>query len=142
MTFLLVEDDMDAVTLLKRALKTGVPENDIQVVEHGVEAALYLKGEAKFADRARFPIPKVILLDLNLPLFDGFEFLEWLRTEATASQRRIPVVVMSSSDRIEDVRRAYALGANSYVVKPADWSEFKDRIRCVANYWTLHNRSP
>jgi CheY-like chemotaxis protein len=141
MTFLVVEDDADSVTLLRRALKACAPKLDIQGVENGVNAALYLKGEAKFANRIRFPIPKVILLDLNLPLFNGFEFLEWLRRESPADLRQIPVVVMSSSERSEDVRRAYDAGANSYVVKSVDWPDFKERVRCLTNYWSQHNQS-
>jgi CheY-like chemotaxis protein len=141
-TFLLVEDDPGDVALLKQALKDAAADIHIQTVNNGVDAALYLKGEAKFADRAKFPVPDVILLDIRMPLFDGFEFLEWLRNQAPAPQWRIPVVVLSSSDREEDIERVKSLGANAHVVKSSRWSEYKERVCSTVKKWALPNPAP
>ena len=83
-------------------------------------------------------MPHVILLDLKMPRINGFDFLAWLRSEGPKKHRFIPVVVMSSSGLREDVERAYALGANSYLVKPISWTLFKERIKTVGIYWAEH----
>jgi len=139
-TFLLVEDDPADATLLREALNEGAVDCDIQSVNNGVDASLYVKGEAKFADRTKFPVPQVILLDLNLPLFNGFEFLEWLRTQGPVPHRQIAVVVVSATNRAEDVNRAYDLGANSFIAKSLGWLEFKERIHGMAAYWSQYRR--
>jgi PleD family two-component response regulator len=78
------------------------------------------------------------LLDLKMPRINGFEFLKWLRGKADKSQRFIPVVVMSSSGIREDIDRAYALGANSYLVKPIEWNLFQARVQAIGIYWAMH----
>ncbi len=110
----------------------------LDVVEDGGEAIRYLEGSGCFADRERYPVPNVILLDLKMPRINGFEFLEWLRSKSPREYRFIPVVVMSSSALKADVDRAYSLGANSYLVKPVSWTLFKERIRAIGIYWAEH----
>jgi len=141
-TFLLVEDDAHDAALLKLALKAESADIHLQIVNNGVDATLYLKGEARFAPRHKFPLPRVILLDIQMPLFDGFEFLAWLRNDAPVPQRQSPVVVMSGSDRRKDIDRAYDLGANAYLIKPQAWSEFKQRLRGMASFWSRANPRP
>ncbi len=111
-------------------------------VHDGGEAMQYLQGIGKFADQAGQAHPDVILLDLKMPRINGFEFLEWLRTKAPLPLRFIPVVIMSSSALREDVDRAYALGANSYLVKPVQWALFQQRIQALGIYWAEHVERP
>jgi CheY-like chemotaxis protein len=111
-------------------------------VEDGVEAVRYLRGEVEYADRQRYPIPDVILLDLKMPRFSGFDFLKWLHQDSPGHQRLIPVVVMSSSNDPGDIQRAYALGANTYMVKPVNWAEFKERVQMLGLYWATHAETP
>jgi CheY-like chemotaxis protein len=135
LNLLVVDDCADDVMLLDRALKDADPSIQTFAVNNGVNAALYLKGEARFANRKKFPVPDLILLDLMMPLFDGFEFLSWLRNDSPENQRRIPVVVVSSAASEGDVRRVYELGANSFLVKPTQWSEYKRQICSVVANW-------
>lgn len=141
-TFLHVEDDPNDVEFVQNAFKQFPVTLNLQSVRDGVFAKHYMEGHGKYADRALYPLPDVILLDLKMPRLDGFEFLTWLRTQAPAAQRLIPVVVMSSSGIGEDVQRAYSLGANSYLVKPVDFSKFHECVNTLAVYWTTHTKTP
>jgi CheY-like chemotaxis protein len=141
-TFLLAEDDANDVLLVEREFRRAPVHLQLRVVRDGMEAKQYLVGEGAYADRRAFPLPDVILLDLKMPRWNGFEFVEWLRNEAPKHLRVIPVVVMSSSNLSEDVARAYALGANSYLVKPVSWTEFRERIRTLGVYWAEHVETP
>lgn len=102
----------------------------------------YLEGKGEYADRTKYPLPDVILLDLKMPRISGFEFLEWLRRKAPGELHLIPVVVLSSSDDPQDVKRAYELGVNSYMVKPIQWPEFKEKMRAISIYWSDHAETP
>jgi CheY-like chemotaxis protein len=139
--FLLVEDDKNDVALMEEQFRTasGI---ELRWVSDGAEAVRYLRGEVEYADRDKFPIPDVILLDLKMPRFSGFDFLEWLHHKSPDHQRLIPVVVMSSSNDPNDIRRAYALGANSYMVKPVTWKEFQARVQALGLYWAEHSETP
>ena len=141
-TFLLVEDDPNDVLFVRQAFKQAPASIRLEAVGDGLEAMHYLEGQGEFADRQRCPLPNVILLDLKMPWVGGFEFLEWLRAKAPREQRFIPVLVMSSSALREDVERAYSLGVNSYLVKPVDWDEFKERIKAIGVYWAEHVQKP
>lgn len=141
-TFLLVEDDQNDVALMEEQFKKASPDIRFRWVGDGAEAVRYLKGEVEYADRNKFPIPDVILLDLKMPRFSGFDFLEWLHHRSPDHQRLIPVVVMSSSTDPKDIRRAYALGANSYLVKPISWKDSKERVRALGVYWAEHAETP
>ena len=137
---LLVEDDPNDVLLLRRAFRAaGLPEPG-QVVTDGEEAIAYLAGEARFSDRERYPLPTLLLLDLKLPRRSGFEVLEWLRRQTATS--RLPVVVLTSSRQPEDVRRAYDLHANSYLVKPATLEGLREMVRMLDLYWLRLNEGP
>jgi CheY-like chemotaxis protein len=140
--FLLVEDDPNDVLLAKLEFAKAPFAIRVEVVSDGVEAMDYINGRTKFDDRKEFPIPDVILLDLKMPRVSGFEFLKWLRTESPVHCRMIPVVIMSSSALSEDVDRAYSLGANSYLVKPVEWPEFRERINALGVYWAWHSQTP
>lgn len=126
---LIVEDRPEDAEMVKMALERRIRGVTVQIARDGAEAI-------EFLTNPDAPVrPRLVLLDLKMPRVDGFEVLERLRDdERTAS---IPVVVMSSSALEPDVRRAYALGANSYVVKPTDFDEFRDTLGAVGEYW-LH----
>jgi CheY-like chemotaxis protein len=120
-----------------------VPANiRLVAVPDGREAMHYIQAEGNYTDASKCPVPDVILLDLKMPRINGFEFLEWLRTKSPNHYRFMPVIVMSSSALREDVDRAYALGANSYLVKPVQWSLFQQRIRAMGIYWAEHVEKP
>ena len=137
-----MEDEPNDVTLVQMEFNKASVNLRLRFVNDGREAIEYLEGAGKFSDRQRYPVPNVILLDLKMPRIGGFEFLQWLRNESAPNQRVIPVVIMSSSSQREDVDRAYALGANSYLVKPVDWPEFKERIQALGIYWAWHSQTP
>jgi len=115
---LLAEDNADDVLLMKRALRRGGLLNPVHVVSDGSEAVEYLKGAIE-AKSSGYPIPLLICLDLNMPRLDGFEVLRWIREQPNLAG--IPVVIISQSDNRPDINRATHLGANSYLVKPANF---------------------
>jgi DNA-binding response OmpR family regulator len=139
--FLLVEDDSNDVLFIQQEFKRS-PRCRLQVVSDGIEARRYLEGVPDYEDRTKYPLPDLILLDLKMPRFSGFDFLEWLRYRSSGHLKIIPVVVLSSSDLRQDVLRAYALGVSSYLVKPVNWAEFRDRMRALAVYWAIHVETP
>jgi CheY-like chemotaxis protein len=113
---LLAEDDDNDVFFMRRALQKGGIEFPLHVVSNGQEALDYLGGAGHFADRERFPLPSLVLLDLKMPFVNGFEVLTWMRSQEGI--RDIPVVVLTSSAEERDRHRAMALGAKAYFVKP------------------------
>src|SRR5215813_773276 len=108
-TVLLVEDDLNDIFLVKRAFKMAHLHDPLQVVTDGQEAINYLKGEEKYADRQAYPLPKLIVMDIKMPRRTGFEVLEWVKGNG-GPLRRIPIVIVSSSDNPADINRAYELG--------------------------------
>src|ERR1700729_2300535 len=113
---LLVEDDVKDIFLVKRAFKRAEIPNPLQVVTDGVEAIRYLQGEGKYADRQAYPLPRLIVMDIKMPRKTGFEVLEWIKSDGFL--KRIPVVIVSSSDQAADVNKGYELGATAYMLKP------------------------
>lgn len=130
---LLVEDSGNDADLIRRAFEEAGVTNPMFVVRDGEAVIAYLKGAGAFADRGRFPIPAVLLLDLNLPRVGGFEVLEWLRR--TPELRQILVVVLSGHSGLKEVARAYSLGANSFLVKPCNPAEIQNLIAAFPEYW-------
>src|SRR6185503_14059178 len=137
---LLAEDREDDIVLLRRAFKKANLVNPLQVVKNGEEAIAYLKGEGLFANRAEYPLPSLMLLDLKMPRKDGFEVLDWIRQQP--SLRTLRVVVLTASDQMRDVNRAYQLGANSFLVKPTDFDDFITMILSLSGYWLWMSRAP
>jgi CheY-like chemotaxis protein len=117
-TVLLVEDSEDDQFIFSRAFKRAGGKNPVQTVSDGRAAVDYLGGQGGYADRARYPEPAVIFLDLKLPRLNGLEVLEWMRGQERFSAR--PVIVLTSSAENRDIGRARELGARSYLVKPPD----------------------
>lgn len=137
---MVVDDDEGDVLLIQRAFRKTEVREQIHVVGDGEQAIAYLAGRDAYVDRRRWPLPRVVLLDLTLPRCSGFEVLEWRREDVSA--RRVPVVVFSSSDGVGDVRRAYDLGANSYLVKPLDFETLRASMESLARYWLGFNHCP
>src|SRR6266581_2683253 len=119
---LLAEDDDNHVVLLRHAFKEANFLNPLHVVRDGEETIAYLKGEGQYANRAEYPLPALLLLDLKMPRQNGFDVLTWIRREPHLAG--LTVVVLTNSDGLRDVTRAYQLGANSFLVKPLDFDQF------------------
>ena len=133
---LLVEDNPDDEELTVMALKAAGLHNEILVARDGVEALEYLLGSER---RPALESPALVILDLKLPKMNGFQVLQ--RARAVERLRRLPVVVLTSSDTDEDVVRSYDLGANSYVRKPVAFAAFATAVKQVGAYWLLLNES-
>jgi CheY-like chemotaxis protein len=139
-TILQVEDREEDVFLLRYAFKHACVENPIQVAADGQEAIDYLAGKEKFADRAQFPLPCLVLLDLQLPRVTGLEVLEWIRRQPAL--KTLVVIILSSSIHEGDVRRAYELGANAFLVKPSSTETLADMSAALKHFWLVHNTLP
>ena len=137
---LLVEDRDDDISLIQKAFAKAGVLNPVQIVRDGEEAIAYLRGEGKFGNRAEFPLPSLMLLDLKMPRVDGFEVLKWLRQQPGLIALR--VVVLTSSDAIRDVNTAYRLGANSFMVKPMDFDDVVQMSRFLTHYWLRTIKTP
>jgi len=135
---LLVEDNEDDVFLMKRALKGARVVNPLFVVEDGQEAVDYLGGAGKFADRANYPLPAVVFLDLKLPFRSGHDVLAWIRQQKELDS--LVVIVLTSSNEATDLSKCYSLGANSYLVKPPTPEQLEDLARAFKWYWLEYNR--
>jgi CheY-like chemotaxis protein len=132
-----VDDDTDDVFLTARAFKKSGIGAKIATASNGEEAAAYLLGSGQFADRSEYPLPAVVLLDWNMPLMSGGEFLRWLRTERDVT--RLPVIVLTSSTNEADMRQAYRLGANGFIVKPRSTDDMSAMAKAFAEYWLKWN---
>jgi CheY-like chemotaxis protein len=137
---LLVEDNADEIVLFRRALTLAGVTAPLAVVHDGVAAVDYLSGQGDYADRVQHPLPELLVLDLKLPRLSGLGVLEWLREQPHL--RRLPVVVLTSSDEEQDVVSAYDLGANSYVVKPSGLADLQRLAELLHQYWLEANRRP
>ena len=136
-TLLHIEDDPNDVLLFQHACQKAGVLCDVQVAADGDEAVAYLSGLGKYGDRNRFPSPQLVLLDLKMPRFNGIEALGWIRN--SEKLKRLPVVVLSSSNHGVDINRAYDAGANSYLVKPVDFNALVEIARSIVNYWLTMN---
>ena len=137
---LLVEDNPNDVLLIRRAFSKAAVPNPLHVVGDGEKAIGYLAGDGEYADRAKYPLPAFILLDLKLPRKSGHEVVDWLRAQPVL--RRIPVVVLTSSSMPADLERSYDAGVNSYLVKPVEFDELRVLIDMVRRYWAGLNQKP
>ena len=140
LTVLLVEDDLNDIFLVKRAFKMARIQNPLQVVTDGEEAIHYLQGQGRYADRAAYPLPRLIVMDIKMPGRTGFEVLEWVKQDRLL--RRIPIIIVSASDNPADINRAYDSGANAYMVKPVDFHKVEDLFHSITHYWGLECAKP
>jgi CheY-like chemotaxis protein len=134
LTILLVEDSPDDVLLFRHALKsTGLDARVSHVLDGGV-AIEYLEAAPPYDDRERYPFPDMIMTDLKMPLFDGFELLAWLQARPKCSA--IPTIVLSASNHESDVARAYQLGANAYLLKPNTVTDLTRLLQVTHAFWS------
>lgn len=126
---MLVDDDEGHQLLIRENLRAGGIINDVIQMSNGQEAMDYLLRRGAYQDPARSPRPGLILLDIKMPKMDGYAVLEKLK--ADPSLRTIPVLMLTSTDDQVEVNKCYALGANSYVVKPVRYEEFQDRVKSL-----------
>lgn len=131
---LLAEDDPNDVLLLRRAFQENQTLNPLQAVGNGDEAIQYLAGEGAFADRAVYPFPVLFLLDLKMPVKDGLEVLRWLH-EHPEIPSKLPVVVLSSAELPNETQIAYAMDIQACIVKPLSYSELREKVRILKEYW-------
>ena len=139
-TILLVEDNKDDEELTLRALARNNIGNHVVVVRDGQEALDWLEGAGSHAGRSPADTPALILLDLKLPKVDGLEVLQRLR--ANPATQLVPVVILTSSREDRDRIEGYRVGANSYVQKPVDFTQFVDAVRQLGIYWLILNEPP
>ena len=139
-TILLVEDDQNDVFFLRYAFETAGIDNPLQVVTDGQQAINYLSGTGKFADRQRYPLPCLMLLDLKLPGKMGTDVLRWIRSQPHLAN--LLVVVLTSSSELNDIDRAYECGAQSYLVKPLSLEKRLDMAKAIKSYWLDLNEFP
>lgn len=137
---LLVEDNPSDVGLTRRALQKNHVLNELVVARDGQEALDFLFRMGPFAERDPAIQPMLVLLDLKLPKVDGLTVLQRIRVETRT--RMIPVVILTTSNDASDVRAAYTLGANSYIRKPVDFTEFTEVIKQLSIYWLVLNQPP
>jgi two-component system response regulator len=137
---LLIEDSARDAEMTIRALKKNNITNGIIHLKNGVEALDFLFCTGQYANRNILHKPKVILLDLKMPKIDGIEVLEQIKSNDLT--KKIPVVVLTSSKENPDIDKCYALGANSYIVKPVDFAGFIDAIAHSGMYWVMLNQPP
>jgi CheY-like chemotaxis protein len=124
---LLVDDSSDDGVIMRNAFRKAGVTSSLQLLTNGEDAMAYLSGDGPYSNRTRFPLPSVVLLDLNMPRTDGFEFLKWLR--AQPKLRRTVVDVLTASSRPEDIARAFDAGANGYLIKPSDFEGMTEMVQ-------------
>jgi CheY-like chemotaxis protein len=139
-TILLVDDSTNDLELMRMAFKKAEFSHPLQEVHNGEEAIAYLKGDGPYCDRNKFPLPTVMLLDLNMPMKNGFDVLRW--TRAQPALKRMPIIILTASTRTEDVEQAFDLGATSFLVKPPALSELASMIRCLRDWLKINHFPP
>ena len=137
---LLVEDNEDDVFFLQRAMKNAGLNYPMVVATDGQQAIDYLSGAKEYSDRAQFPLPAVVLLDIKLPKVHGLDVLKWIRGEPAL--QTLVVIMLTTSHLEVDVDRAYQLGANSFLVKTSASEKLERMLRLVHDYWLQLNHPP
>ncbi|MEY2429727.1 MAG: hypothetical protein QOJ40_2612 [Verrucomicrobiota bacterium] len=139
-TILLVDDSENDIFLMRRAFKKAEFDTLLQEVHNGEQAIAYLKGEGVYGDRSTYPLPSVMLLDLNMPMKNGFDVLRFARAQPELN--RLSIIILTASMREADVEQAYDLGASSYLVKPSTIDALADMIRCLRDWIQINHFPP
>jgi CheY-like chemotaxis protein len=134
-----VDDDPSDALLLKQACRRAEVSFQLKTVSDGESAVAYLSGTGSFEDRANHPLPTLVLLDLKMPRMNGFDVLGWVRSHPVF--KTMPVVVFTASNQEGDIRRAYEIGANSYLVKPVGIHTLVDMLMIIDKYWLGMNQN-
>lgn len=137
---LLVDDSPNDAMLMRTVFQRAGFMQPLQYAVDGDDAIAYLRGDGRYADRNRFPLPTTVLMDLNMPRKDGFEVLDWIRHQPTL--RRLRVYILSASSRPQDIDRAYELGVNSYLVKPGRLDELIHLAKCLCAWLKVSHFAP
>ena len=132
---LLVDDDRVDVMNVERAFRKNNITNPLHVTSNGEEALAYLRNEGKFVDTQRSPRPGILLLDLNMPVMNGIEFLEVVK--ADQELKSIPIIILTTSHEEEDRMKSFDLSVAGYIVKPVEFNKFVEAVRLIDLYWTL-----
>ena len=133
-----VEDEENDAFLMQHAFNKAGVTAPVHVATDGQQALDYLKGEGKFSNRAEFPFPSLVLLDLKLPYVPGLDVVKFIRDTGLS----VIVVILSSSESEADIAAAYRLGANAYLVKPGDTSKLLDIAKGIQQFWLTLNHAP
>lgn len=136
---LLVEDDASQALLVDRVLRRARLTNPLIALSNGDDAIAYLEGHGRYSDREQTPLPVLVLLDVHVPGKSGLEILTWLRRQPALGD--VPVVMLSGSGESEDIDRAFALGAESYLVKPVAFDALLDTVSSLGLAWTILGRA-
>ena len=134
-----VDDDPNDVYLLQHAMTKAGVANPIQVATDGQQAIDYVQGAGKFADREKFPLPCLVLLDLKLPYVMGLDVLKWIRQQPGPA---LMVVMLSASGEDADIATAYRLGANAFLTKPSEADKLEDMIKAIKDFWLTYSTLP
>jgi CheY-like chemotaxis protein len=137
---LIVEDRSEDAQLLEEMLRHLGVSNPIRLVSSAVEAVAYLQGDFPYSDRVRFPLPKLLLLDLKMPGMDGFELMAWLKTHRRLDE--LQVIVVSGVDDMAAIRRAYQAGARSFLPKPYSTVDLENLMRAHPRHWNISPPPP
>ena len=137
---LLVEDDQNDVFFLQYAFETANITHRVHVANDGQQAIDYLAGAGQFSNRAQYPLPCLIFLDLKLPVKMGIDVLRWIHQQPHL--RNLLVIVLTSSSNMEDIEEAYRLGARSYIVKPLSVDKRLEMVQLIRSYWLELNQFP
>ncbi|RPI52457.1 MAG: response regulator [Deltaproteobacteria bacterium] len=137
---LLIEDDEAHAELTRRAIRKAGNANQIDILTDGEEALDYVFNRGKYTDKKKYLLPGLIILDISLPGIDGIEVLKQIKGHPVL--KKIPVIMLTTSDREEDIARSYSNYANSYLTKPVGYKQFEERIMQIDSYWMLINKKP
>lgn len=137
---LLVEDEPAHAALTRRAIRKSGNAARIDIVTHGEEALDFLFNRGRYADSSVYPLPGLILLDIKLPGMDGIEVLKVIKVDPKL--KRIPVIMLTTSERVADIAWSYECHANSYLTKPVGVEAFEEKIRQIDSYWMIQNMPP
>jgi len=137
---LLVEDEEAHAELTKRAIRKAGNANRVDIVSDGEQALDYLYNRGPYADKEEYSVPGLILLDIKLPGIDGIDVLKVIKEDPDL--KRIPVIMLTTSERDEDIVRSYEHYANSYLTKPVGFKAFEEKIVQVDFYWMILNKPP
>jgi CheY-like chemotaxis protein len=140
MPILYVEDEETDVMLMQHVFAKAGIQNPLYTVKDGRLAKDYLAGNGPYADRKEHPMPGLVLLDLNLPYWSGLEVLTWIRKQPQI--QRLPVIIVTSSNRPDDINQAYDACANAYLVKPNSLADLTSMLLALRDFWLIQNRMP
>jgi len=135
----MVDDSSEDAALMQAAFKEAKARCALKAVASGNEAMLYLQGKTPYSSRKQHPFPRLVLLDIQMPGKDGFAVLQWIR-QRPEEWHRLPVLMLTTSHDYREIKRAYDLGANSFLVKPTGFEELVKLVDDTLSYWLSHNR--